>query len=185
MASSKNKNINEEEIKAPAEEAVDTAEAAEAVADEEITLPKSKLEALENELNEVKDARLRLAAEYDNFRKRTARERETLFTDAKVLTVAEFLSVFDNLERAIATPTEDTAYAKGVEMIFTQFNEVMQKLKVEEINPQGEKFDPNLHNAVMHVEDEAFEESTVAEVFQKGFKIGDKVVRHAMVKVAN
>ena len=178
---------NDEEKITPAAEEVceETAEACEEAAEACETVPKADYDALERELCEAKDARLRLAAEYDNYRKRTGREREMLFADATAMTVSEFLSVYDNLERALATPTEDTAYRKGVEMISAEFNEVMKKLRVEEIDPQGESFDPNLHNAVMHTEDEAFGENTVAEVFQKGFKIGDKVIRHAMVKVAN
>ncbi len=168
-----------EEIEAAQQEAQQAAES-----QEEAVQP-SEVELLTAELNECKDKHLRLAAEYDNYRKRTAREKDALYGDATAAAVSAFLPVYDNLERALASETQDEAYRKGVEMIFTQLCETMAKLKVEEINPQGEKFDPNLHNAVMHVEDENFEENTVAEVFQKGFKIGDRVVRHAMVKVAN
>lgn len=167
--------INEEVNKEVTEETQETSD----------TKEPSEVELLTAQLEECKDKHLRLAAEYDNYRKRTARERESLYGDATAATVSAFLSVYDNLERALASETQDEAYRKGVEMIYTQLCETMTKLKVEEINPQGEKFDPNLHNAVMHIEDEAFEENTVAEVFQKGFKIGERVIRHAMVKVAN
>ncbi|MBR5480064.1 MAG: nucleotide exchange factor GrpE [Clostridia bacterium] len=140
---------------------------------------------LNSELEEVRDRYMRTMAEYDNFRKRTAKEKETLYGDAENTTIASFLTVYDNLERALNTPTEDEAFYKGVEMIMNGFNETLAKLKVEVINPQGEAFDPNFHNAVMHVEDENFGENTVAEVFQKGFKRNDKVIRYAIVKVAN
>jgi len=182
------KNPDEQEVtKATEAEASseECAEACEVAEPEEITVPKSKMDELEAEVADAKDRHLRLAAEYDNFRKRTSREREMLFADATATAVGEFLPIYDNFERALQTPTEDAAYRKGVEMIFTQLCETMKKLKVEEINPAGEKFDPNLHNAVMHVEDEALDENMVTEVFQKGFKIGDKVIHHAMVKVAN
>lgn len=175
---------NKEEIETTACEAENPAEAVETES-QEITVSKDEFDALQAELADCKDQRLRLAAEYDNYRKRTAREREGLYADATAMAVGAFLGVYDNFERALSTPTEDEAYRKGVEMIHNELCETMKKLKVEEINPVGEKFDPILHNAVMHVEDEAFEESSVAEVFQKGFKIGDKVIRHAMVKVAN
>ena len=175
---------NKEEIETTACEAENPAEAVETES-QEITVSKDEFDALQAELADCKDQRLRLAAEYDNYRKRTAREREGLYADATAMAVGAFLGVYDNFERALSTPTEDEAYRKGIEMIYNELCETMKKLKVEEINPVGEKFDPNLHNAVMHVEDEAFEESSVAEVFQKGFKIDDKVIRHAMVKVAN
>lgn len=180
MAKKKDEDTMEVEQKA-----AETIEDAAAEASAEETAPKSELDALREELESCKDQRLRLAAEYDNYRKRTAREREGLFTDATVMTIAEFLTVYDNLERALATPTQDDAYRKGIELTFAQLCETLQKLKVEEINPEGKKFDPNLHNAVMHVEDDALEEGTVAEVFQKGFQLNGKVIRHAMVKVAN
>ena len=175
---------NKEEIETTACEAENPAEAVETES-QEITVSKDEFDALQAELADCKDQRLRLAAEYDNYRKRTAREREGLYADATAMAVGAFLGVYDNFERALSTPTEDEAYRKGIEMIYNELCETMKKLRVEELNPVGEKFDPNLHNAVMHVEDEAFEESSVAEVFQKGFKIDDKVIRHAMVKVAN
>ncbi len=177
---------NKEDIETTTCEAETETEVVEtAPENQEITVSKEEFDALQAELADCKDQRLRLAAEYDNYRKRTAREREGLYADATAMAVGAFLGVYDNFERALSTPTEDEAYRKGIEMIYNELCETMKKLKVEEINPVGEKFDPIFHNAVMHVEDEAFEESSVAEVFQKGFKIGDKVIRHAMVKVAN
>ena len=131
------------------------------------------------------DKYLRLAAEYDNYRKRTAKEKESLWTNAKADTAAAFLPVYDNLERAIKQETADEAYKKGVEMTMNQLKEVFAKLGITEIPALGEKFDPNLHNAVMHIDDENFEENTVSQVFQAGFRCGDKVIRFAMVQVAN
>lgn len=131
------------------------------------------------------DKYIRLMAEYDNFRKRSAKERENIYTDVRVDTVSRFLPVYDNLQRAMLTETADEAYKKGVEMTFTQLREVFKKLGVEEINTEGEKFDPTYHNAVMHIEDESYGESEIVEEFQKGFRIGEKVIRFSMVKVAN
>ena len=128
---------------------------------------------------------LRLMAEFDNYKKRSARERENIYTDVRVDTVTKFLPVFDNLERAMKTETADEAYKKGVEMTFNQLMDVFKKLGVEEIESVGKPFDPAVHNAVMHVEDEAYGESEIVEEFQKGFRIGDKVIRFSMVKVAN
>ncbi|MDO4516397.1 MAG: nucleotide exchange factor GrpE [Bacillota bacterium] len=142
-------------------------------------------EALQAAIREQEDKYLRLLAEYDNYRKRSQKEKENAWTSAKADTAKEFLPVYDNLERALKQETADEAYAKGVQMIMTQLKNVLEKLGIEEIPAQGETFDPNVHNAVMHVDDEALGENVVAEVFQAGFKIGDKVIRHAMVKVAN
>ena len=137
-------------------------------------------------LAEAADKYLRLAAEYDNYRKRTAKEKETLYQDAKADTIKEFLAVYDNLERAAAAPGgEDVPHKKGLEMIFTQYKELLKKLGVSEIEAQGQPFDPETMNAVMHVDDENFGENVVAQVFQAGFRLGDKVVRHAIVQVAN
>ena len=144
-----------------------------------------ELEALKKSLSDQEDKFLRLAAEYDNYRRRSQKEKESAWSDAKADTAAAFLPVYDNLERALKQETADEAYKKGVEMTMTQLKTVLEKLGVEEIPAQGESFDPNVHNAVMHMEDEALEENTVVEVFQAGFKMGEKVIRHAMVKVAN
>lgn len=141
--------------------------------------------AAAEEMAILNDKYLRVCAEYDNFRKRTQKEKDALYGDIKANVLSSFLPVYDNLVRALAVKTEDEAYAKGVEMIMTQFNTTLEKLGVEEIPALGEKFDPEFHNAVMHVEDESAGENEVVEVFQKGFKTGDKIIRFAMVKVAN
>lgn len=143
------------------------------------------VQAAQAALAEKENQYLRLAAEYDNYRKRTAREKENAWTEAKAQTVAAFLPVYDNLERALKQETCDEAYAKGVDMTMKGLQDVLTKLGVEVIPALGETFDPNRHNAVMHVEDESVDENTVVEVFQQGFTCGDKVIRFAMVKVAN
>lgn len=144
-----------------------------------------KMEGLAKALAAEQDKYLRLAAEYDNYRKRSQKEKESLYTDIRSETVEKFLPVYDNLERALAQETQDAAFKKGVEMTMNQLVSVMEKLGVVSFGAAGEVFDPQLHNAVMHVEDEALGENVIAEVFQKGFKVGEKVVRFAMVKVAN
>ena len=131
------------------------------------------------------DAYLRLLAEYDNYRKRSQREKDALYADIKADTLLKFLPVYDNLVRALKQPTEDEAARKGIEMIMTQFCTTMEKLGVEKIESLGRTFDPTLHNAVMHVDDETKGENEIVEVFQEGFRLGDKVIRFAMVKVAN
>ncbi|MGN1134343.1 MAG: nucleotide exchange factor GrpE [Oscillospiraceae bacterium] len=145
----------------------------------------SKEEKLEAELKETKDKYLRLMAEYDNFRKRSAKERLEITDTATGNAVKEILSVIDNFERALDTETTDEKYKSGVEMIFKQFLEVLKKLNVEAIDPVGETFDPNIANAVNQIEDPELGENVVAQTFQKGYKIGDKVIRYAMVVVAN
>ena len=142
-------------------------------------------EAVEKAVAEEKEKYLRLAAEYDNFRRRSQKEKESLYGDIKADALSKFLPVYDNLERALKQETADEAYRKGVEMIMTQFNATMEKLGVSEIEALGEKFDPEKHNAVMHIDDEAYGENEVVEVFQKGFRMNDKIIRFAMVKVAN
>ena len=144
-----------------------------------------KIAALEKEKADLNDKFLRICAEYDNFRKRSQKEKDALYGDIKANTVTQFLPVYDNLERALKQNTEDEAYKKGVEMIMTQFCTTLEKMGVTEIKCLGEKFDPTMHNAVMHVDDEEKGENEIVEVFQKGFKLGDKVIRFAMVKVAN
>ena len=144
-----------------------------------------RVAALEGEKAALNDKFLRLAAEYENFRRRSQKEKEALYGDIKADTVTKFLPVYDNLERALRQGTEDEAYRKGVEMIMSQFNATLEKLGVTPIECLGEKFDPSLHNAVMHVDDGEKGENEIVEVFQKGFKMGDKVIRFAMVKVAN
>ena len=137
------------------------------------------------ELKGANDRYLRLLAEYDNYRKRSQKEKDSLYADIKSDTVAKFLPVYDNLVRALAQSTEDRAYRRGVEMIMAQFNTTLEKLGATRIESLGQKFDPSLHNAVMHVEDEEKGENEIVEVFQEGFMMGEKVIRFAMVKVAN
>ena len=145
----------------------------------------SEFEKAKQALAQEHDSYLRLAAEYDNFRKRSQKEKDNLYTEIRSETVEKFLPVYDNLERALAQETQDAAFKKGVEMTMNQLVSVMEKLGVVSFGAAGESFDPQLHNAVMHVEDETLGENVIAEVFQKGFKVGEKVVRFAMVKVAN
>ena len=139
----------------------------------------------EEKYNAEHDAYLRLAADYDNFRKRTVKEKEQSYGNGKADAVEKLLPVYDNLERAMNQPTEDAAYKKGVEMTMTQLVSILNGLGVEIFGEVGESFDPNIHNAVMHTEDESVPENTITQVFQKGFKMGEKIVRFAMVQVAN
>lgn len=142
-------------------------------------------EKLTKELEDQKDKYMRLAAEYDNFRKRSAKERLDISATTVGNTINEILPVFDNFERALNAETTDEKYKSGVEMIFNQFGEALKKLGVEIIDPLGETFDPNIANAVNQIEDDNLGENEVAQVFQKGYKIGDKIIRYAMVVVAN
>ena len=139
----------------------------------------------EEKYNAERDAHLRIAAEYDNFRKRTVKEKEASYGNGKADAVAKMLPVYDNLERALNQPTEDTAYKKGVEMTMNELVKIFTGLGVEVFGNVGDEFDPNLHNAVMHTESEELGENVISQVFQKGFKMGDKVIRFAMVQVAN
>ena len=169
--------MENEKIETPVEEV------AEEVIEE--TVETAEVNPFEEKYNQEHDAHLRLAAEYDNFRKRTIKEKEASYSNGKADAVAKMLPVYDNLERALNQPTEDAAYKKGVEMTMTELVKIFTGLGVEIFGEKGDQFDPNLHNAVMHIDDESMEENTIAMVFQKGFKIGDKVVRFAMVQVAN
>ena len=171
----------EEKTDAPAEEKAEAPGAETESAEKKPEEKKPKVD----ELATLNDKYLRLCAEYDNFRKRSQKEKDALSGDIKASTLQAFLPVYDNLVRALAQPTEDEAYKKGVEMIMSQFEATMQKLGITEMDCLGKKFDPAFHNAVMHVEDEEKGENEIVEVFQKGFMIGDKVIRFAMVKVAN
>ena len=177
-----------EEKEAPADEAVETEAAAE---EKESRSEKKKAKKLEGELekkqaelDELNDKYLRLAAEYDNFRRRTAKEREGIRTDAYSDAVTALLPVVDNLERAAAFTEADKVH-EGVAMTLRAFTETMEKMGIIVLGTAGETFDPELHNAVMHEENEELPESVITEVFQKGYKMGDKVIRYAMVKVAN
>ena len=162
-------------------------EVAEEVVEETVeeTVETAEVNPFEEKYNAEHDAHLRLAAEYDNFRKRTVKEKEASYGNGKADAVAKMLPVYDNLERALNQPTEDEAYKKGVEMTMNELVKIFTGLGVEIFGEKGDQFDPNLHNAVMHIDDETLEENAIAMVFQKGFKIGEKVVRFAMVQVAN
>ena len=193
MSDKKKKDIPaqepENETAAPVtEETENTEAAADETTPETFTVTKEqmeKMEGLAKLVADVNDKYLRLAAEYDNYRKRTAKEKESIYGDAKADTIKPLLAVYDNLERGIAQYDESDVHRQGLELILRQFTEALTKLGVTEIEAKGQPFDPGLHNAVMHVEDETAGENTVVEVFQKGFMLGDKVLRFAMVKVAN
>lgn len=175
----KKQNIEEKDINLQTEETADTFE--------EPSEQEQKIAALEEELAATKDTLLRTMAEYDNFRKRTAREKQALMTDVKAMSVEQLLPVIDNLERAMAV-SEGASVAdvlKGVEMVYTQTAAAFEKLGVEPVGEVGEAFDPNLHHAVSHIDSEDFGENCISLIMQKGYKIGDKVIRPAMVQVAN
>lgn len=166
---------------APESDVTDEMVVAEGKQEDELSIE----ERLEAELREQEDKYLRLLAEYDNFRKRSQREREMAWSTAKAETTAAFIPIYDNLERALKQETADHAYAKGVQMTMEQLKSILEKLGIEEIPALGQTFDPALHNAVMHVEDDSLGANTVAEVFETGFQSNGKVIRFAMVKVAN
>ena len=153
------------------------------------TLTREQMEAAElaaKQLESVKDQFVRLTAEYDNYRKRTTKDKDNIYQDAKADTIKAFLAVYDNLERAVATEGgEDSPHKKGLEMIFHQYQDILKKLDVTEIEAKGQPFDPERMEAVMHIEDENFGENEVVQVFQAGFMLGNKVIRHAIVQVAN
>lgn len=165
------------------------AEAKQEAAQETFTLTKEqmeKMEGLAKALADEQDKYLRLAAEYDNYRKRTAKEKEAIYTDAKIDTIKSMLGVYDNLERGIAQyADEESPHRKGLEMVFKQFKECLAKLDVKQMEAVGKPFDPEKHSAVVHVEDERYGENEVVEVLQQGFTLGEKVLRFAIVKVAN
>ena len=165
--------LEKEMNETPAEETVETTE--------EVV----EVNPWEEKYNAERDAHLRVAAEFDNFRKRTVKEKEASYGNGKADAVAKMLPVYDNLERALNQPTEDAAYKKGVEMTMNELVKIFTSLGVEIFGACGDAFDPNLHNAVMHIDSEELGENVIAQVFQKGFKIGEKVVRFAMVQVAN
>ena len=197
MSSNKDPREQEEQVAGeatPQSETPDGAAAAQAApAEEEKSGKKDKIEKKDSKkqpdcdelLKAERDKYIRLLAEYDNYRKRSTRERENIYSDALTDTVTKFLPVYDNLVRALEQSTADEAYRKGVEMIMTQFNDILTKLGVTPIYALGQKFDPTLHNAVMHEEDAEKGENEIVQELQKGFKLGDKVIRFAMVKVAN
>lgn len=166
----------------PVEETPEEAPAAELTPEEKLA---AELEETQKALAGEKDKYLRLLAEYDNFRKRSARERDNIYADVKADTLLKLLPVYDNLERALQNQTADEAYRKGVEMTMNQFTEALKTLGVTPIEAVGETFDPTLHNAVMHTDDPERGEQEIVQEFQKGFKMGDRVIRFSMVQVAN
>ena len=168
-----------ETVKEPAQEPVK-----EAAQEPELPQP-TREQQLQEKLDAEHDAHLRLAAEYDNFRKRTQKEKDASYANGKADTIGKLLPIYDNLARALEQPTEDAAYKKGVEMTMTELEKIFAGMGVTAFGAVGETFDPNLHNAVMHTEDESLGENVIAQVFQKGFQVGDKVIRFAMVQVAN
>ncbi len=174
-----------EQVEQPVEEtAQSTQEPQEQVPAAEAPAP-TELELAQTALTQEHDQYLRLAAEYDNFRKRSQREKDGIYQDAAAATIRKFLPVYDDLLRALQTETTDEAYKKGVEMTFNGLLKILEGLGVAPFGAVGERFDPNLHNAVMHVEDETLEENVITELFQTGFAQGERVIRFAMVKVAN
>ena len=187
MATEKEKDIETQEEAVEQEEQVSEQTDTECAEEkkEEKQPEKTEEEKLKEQLDESKDKYLRLMAEYDNFRKRSAKERLEITATATGNAIGEILPVIDNFERALQTETQDESYKAGVQMIFNQFMEALKKLNVEIIDPTGEVFDPNIANAVNQIEDPELGENVVAQTFQKGYKIGDKVIRYAMVVVAN
>ena len=170
-----------EEKITPEEEIV--TEAAETAAEETVEAP--AVDPWEEKYNAEHDSHLRLAAEYDNFRKRTAREKEQSYNAGRADAVEKLLPVYDNLDRALQQETADAAFKKGVEMTMTELVKILNAMGVEIFGQAGEEFDPNLHNAVLHIDDESLGENVITQVFQKGFRLEDKIVRFAMVQVAN
>lgn len=175
------------ETEVPAAEAAETASdtAAEAVQEPAPQPEPDPLAEAQAALEKEHDNYLRLAAEYDNFRKRSQKEKDNMFRDGKASAIEKFLPVYDNLCRALEQETADAAYKKGVEMTMTGLVEILKKMEVTVYGEPGDIFDPNLHNAVMHIDDDNYKEGEIVQVFQKGFSLGDKVIRHAMVQTAN
>ena len=171
-----------EETKAPEAETEAEPEVAEAEAE---VVEAEPAEDLKKAVAAEKDKYLRLLAEYDNFRRRTVKEKEQIYTDVRGETVKKLFPVYDSLSRALTQTAEDDPSRKGLEMIMAQFETALKGLNVTVIEAVGQPFDANLHNAVMHVEDESVGENIIVEEFEKGFKIGDKVLRYSVVKVAN
>ena len=188
MADDVKKKKKDEEIPqdVPAEESAETAEAAPEPAEKGQTMKVIRVLLKSRPFMAVSLASmLFLAAEYDNYRKRSQKEKDNIYRDAKADTIEKFLPVFDNLTRALDQETEDAAYKKGVEMTMNGLLEILKKLDVTVYGEPGDTFSPDLHNAVMHIEDENYKEGEIVQVFQKGFKLGDKVIRFAMVQAAN
>ena len=191
MKEKMNAESAEAEENAAAEATADTEDAAEAdnseeaAGEDEILKKNKKIEELTEQLSAEKDKYLRVAAEYDNFRRRSLKDKEDAADKAKSAVIIEFLGVIDNFERALASESADESFRKGVEMIYNQYVEILKKQGVEEIEAMDKPFDPNIHSAVTQVTDENLGENVVCQVFQKGYIMNGKVIRHAMVAVAN
>lgn len=169
MKKDKTKPENTEEVKEETAEVVETKE-----------------EQLQKALDEKNEQFLRICAEYDNFRKRSVKEKQDAYTMSKADVIKDLLPVLDNFDRAANNKDSNLEdYKKGIDLIFTQFSEILKKLGVESYGERGEDFDPNIHNAVMTVEDEELGENQIAAVFSKGYKMGDRIIREAVVQVAN
>ena len=173
------------EAAAATEEAAEADNSEEAAGEDEILKKNKKIEELTEQLSAEKDKYLRVAAEYDNFRRRSLKDKEDAADKAKSAVIIEFLGVIDNFERALASESADESFRKGVEMIYNQYVEILKKQGVEEIEAMDKPFDPNIHSAVTQVTDENLGENVVCQVFQKGYIMNGKVIRHAMVAVAN
>ena len=173
----KEQGVEEPEILEQEKAAEEVAEAA----DERDSI----IEELNKKLLEANDKYLRTVAEYDNFRKRSQKEKEAIFSDSKTDIIGKFLPVIDNFERAAAAETDLESYKKGIEMTVNQLLDVFKGMGVEAYGAKGEEFDPNIHNGVMHIDDETLGENVISDVYMKGYKLGDKVIRHATVIVAN
>lgn len=171
-----NKNVSEEKSAEPAEKTAGENQAEEKDA---------KTEELSKKIDELNNALLRTAAEYDNFRKRTVKEKEMIYSDSKTDIISKLLPVIDNFERASAAGSDLDSYKRGIEMTVKQLFEALTSLGVETFGEAGEVFDPNIHNCVMHIEDESLGENIIVEVFVKGYKSGERIIRYASVKVAN
>ena len=173
-----NEDIGAQETSEAPQENEPTAEKTDSVNEEDY-------KKLEEKCKEMTDKYMRVLAEYDNYRKRTIKEKERIYPEAKAVVVEKFLAVLDNLERALQSAQADDPLYEGVSLVKKQMDDVLTALGVEQIAADGESFDPSVHEAVMHVDDESLGENIIAEEFRKGYKIGDRVVRHSMVKVAN
>ena len=175
----KDKQIQQE----PAvEETVETPEVSEETPE---TVETPEVNPWEEKYNAERDAHLRVAAEFDNFRKRTIKEKEASYGNGKADAIAKMLPIYDNLERALNQPTEDAAYKKGVEMTMNELVKIFSSLGVEIFGNVGDEFDPNIHNAIMHEDNPEKGENEITAVFQQGYRMGDKIIRYAMVTVAN
>lgn len=188
MAKDKKKTVGNEEAEIKqkqTEETLETEESVEKKSEETSEETDKIISELNSKLLEANDKLLRTVAEYDNFRKRSQKEKEAIYSDSKVDVISKLLPVIDNFERAAAAQADAENYKKGIEMTVQQLLDVLSNLGVEAFGAKGESFDPNIHNGVMHTEDENLDENTISEVYMKGYKMGDRVIRHATVIVAN